>query len=80
MKITQNGQSENSFITKMAIDILAQQEKVFNAEDFSPQKTETHPIQIRKIGLLENLPNDIPEWVTEESYVTYLAAQKMQQF
>jgi|694.fasta_scaffold10192_1 hypothetical protein len=80
MKITQNGQSENSFITKMAIDILAQQDKVFNEEDFSPRKTETHYIQIKKIGLLENLPSDVPEWVTEESWVNPNTAQKLQQF
>lgn len=78
MQIIPNGANpnESSFITKLAIEMMADQNNVYDGVDsFSPFKTEKHTIQVKRLGLLKTPSNIDPSyWVTPET------AKKMQQF
>lgn len=79
MEITPNGRSltETSFLKKLAYDLIEKQStQESNKEDYSTKQTDTHTIQIKRIGLL----GDLPPGVTNEMWTTPENARKLQQF
>ncbi len=72
MKIQQLGHNlNNSFLNAFA---QTQMQQTFNTEEFSNTQTQTHTIQIKKIGLLGELPDNI----TPDMWTTPQTAQKLQ--
>jgi hypothetical protein len=79
MKIYPNGHSQyqNSFVTKMAIDMINQQEQSeIKAEDFSPTKTDKHTIELSRLAF----DGDLPEGVTAQFWTDAVIARKLQRF
>ena len=63
----------NAFINKFAQNLMKEE---IPQEEFSTTQTNTHTIQIKKIGLLGELPPNI----TTDMWTTPQTAQKLQQW
>ena len=68
--------NESSFLTKLALDLLNQDENVYDNDDsYSPIRTDTHTIQVKRLALMKTPSNIDPSfWVTPNT------AKKLQQF
>lgn len=78
MQIIPNGQNpgESSFITKLAVELLNQQNNSYNNDDsFSPVKTDIHTIQVKRLGLTK-----VPSNIDPSFWISPSTAKKIQQF